>query len=91
MGVPMHSPQHNLSPIDSPGVGENAGPRSVSLSEDDECAGEADDDDDIRGWQQQPPALPPQRFMEPLCSVGLAKCGKSTPGRAGRSSEVAAV
>lgn len=50
----MHMPQHSPSPVDSPGVGENAGPRSMSPPEDDECLGEADDDDDdddIRGLQ----------------------------------------
>lgn len=87
----MYNPQHSPSPIDSPGVGENAGSRSISLSEDDECAGEADDDDDVRGWQQQPSAIPPQRIIDPFCSVGLAQCGNFKPGRAGRSSEVVAV
>lgn len=43
----MHIPKHISPPADSPGGCENAGPRSISPSEDDDCAGEAEDDDDI--------------------------------------------
>lgn len=43
-------PQHGLSPVSPAGAGGKDGPRSMSLSKDDECSEEADDDDDIHGW-----------------------------------------